>query len=100
MPLTLLWLWQGYLWKRGHLRRNWAERWFQLQPSCLCYFGSEECKEKRGVIPLDAQCCVEVRAAGEGVEHVLEQDPEGLWCSLRARGQEEGKAGSPSDFPT
>lgn len=52
------------------------------------------------MIPLDAQCCVEVRAAGEGVEHVLEQDPEGLWCSLRARGQEEGKVGSPSDFPT
>ncbi|XP_075835811.1 differentially expressed in FDCP 6 homolog isoform X2 [Microtus pennsylvanicus] len=50
---------QGYLWKRGHLRRNWAERWFQLQPSCLCYFGSEECKEKRGTIPLDAHCCVE-----------------------------------------
>ncbi|ERE87932.1 differentially expressed in FDCP 6 [Cricetulus griseus] len=50
---------QGYLWKRGHLRRNWAERWFQLQPSCLCYFGSEECKEKRGTILLDAQCCVE-----------------------------------------
>uniref|UniRef100_A0A8C6QFW3 IRF4-binding protein n=1 Tax=Nannospalax galili TaxID=1026970 RepID=A0A8C6QFW3_NANGA len=57
---------QGYLWKRGHLRRNWAERWFQLQPSCLCYFGSEECKEKRGTIPLDAQCCVEVLPDREG----------------------------------
>ncbi|XP_015416325.1 PREDICTED: differentially expressed in FDCP 6 homolog [Myotis davidii] len=57
---------QGYLWKRGHLRRNWAERWFQLQPSCLCYFGSEECKEKRGTIPLDGQCCVEVLPDREG----------------------------------
>ncbi|XP_022437385.1 differentially expressed in FDCP 6 homolog isoform X2 [Delphinapterus leucas] len=57
---------QGYLWKRGHLRRNWAERWFQLQPSCLCYFGSEECKEKRGTILLDAQCCVEVLPDREG----------------------------------
>ncbi|XP_016002395.1 differentially expressed in FDCP 6 homolog isoform X2 [Rousettus aegyptiacus] len=57
---------QGYLWKRGHLRRNWTERWFQLQPSCLCYFGSEECKEKRGTIPLDAQCCVEVLPDREG----------------------------------
>ncbi|KAK1338498.1 hypothetical protein QTO34_001615 [Cnephaeus nilssonii] len=56
----------GYLWKRGHLRRNWAERWFQLQPSCLCYFGSEECKEKRGTIPLDGQCCVEVLPDREG----------------------------------
>ncbi|EAX03824.1 differentially expressed in FDCP 6 homolog (mouse), isoform CRA_d [Homo sapiens] len=57
---------QGYLWKRGHLRRNWAERWFQLQPSCLCYFGSEECKEKRGIIPLDAHCCVEVLPDRDG----------------------------------
>ncbi|KAF7472782.1 differentially expressed in FDCP 6-like [Marmota monax] len=57
---------EGYLWKRGHLRRNWAERWFQLQPSCLCYFGSEECKEKRGTIPLDAHCCVEVLPDREG----------------------------------
>nr|XP_035151273.1 differentially expressed in FDCP 6 homolog isoform X3 [Callithrix jacchus] len=57
---------QGYLWKRGHLRRNWAERWFQLQPSRLCYFGSEECKEKRGIIPLDAHCCVEVLPDRDG----------------------------------
>uniref|UniRef100_H0WE07 IRF4-binding protein n=1 Tax=Cavia porcellus TaxID=10141 RepID=H0WE07_CAVPO len=57
---------QGYLWKRGHLRRNWTERWFQLQPSCLCYFGSEDCKEKRGTIPLDSQCCVEVLPDREG----------------------------------
>ncbi|KAM4835449.1 differentially expressed in FDCP 6 homolog [Thomomys bottae] len=57
---------QGYLWKRGQLRRNWAERWFQLQPSCLCYFGSEECKEKRGTIPLDAHCCVEVLPDRDG----------------------------------
>ncbi|XP_011727500.2 differentially expressed in FDCP 6 homolog isoform X2 [Macaca nemestrina] len=57
---------QGYLWKRGHLRRNWTERWFQLQPSCLCYFGSEECKEKRGIIPLDAHCCVEVLPDRDG----------------------------------
>ncbi|XP_068414094.1 differentially expressed in FDCP 6 homolog isoform X2 [Eschrichtius robustus] len=57
---------QGYLWKRGHLRRNWTERWFQLQPNCLCYFGSEECKEKRGTILLDAQCCVEVLPDREG----------------------------------
>uniref|UniRef100_A0A8C5L7G5 IRF4-binding protein n=1 Tax=Jaculus jaculus TaxID=51337 RepID=A0A8C5L7G5_JACJA len=57
---------QGYLWKRGHLRKNWTERWFQLQPGCLCYFASEECKEKRGAIPLDAHCCVEVLSDREG----------------------------------
>lgn len=65
LSLTCVWP-QGYLWKRGHLRRNWAERWFQLQPSCLCYFSSEECKEKRGTIPLDAHCCVEVRRSKGG----------------------------------
>lgn len=39
-------------------------------------------------------------AAAEGVEGILKHGPEGPWCNLRARGQEEGKAGSPSDFPT
>ncbi|XP_001378426.2 differentially expressed in FDCP 6 homolog [Monodelphis domestica] len=57
---------QGYLWKRGHLRRNWAERWFQLLPGSLCYYGSEECKEKRGTILLDPQCCVEVLPDRDG----------------------------------
>ncbi|XP_074092573.1 differentially expressed in FDCP 6 homolog [Macrotis lagotis] len=57
---------QGYLWKRGHLRRNWAERWFQLLPGSLCYYGTEECKEKRGTILLDSQCCVEVLPDREG----------------------------------
>ena len=51
------------------------------------------------MIPLDAQCCVEVRRQLK-VECVLEHGPEGPWCSLRARGQEESKAGSPSEFPT
>ncbi|XP_043855884.1 differentially expressed in FDCP 6 homolog isoform X2 [Dromiciops gliroides] len=57
---------QGYLWKRGHLRRNWAERWFQLLPGSLCYYSSEECKEKRGTILLDPQCCVEVLPDRDG----------------------------------
>ncbi|XP_011842275.1 PREDICTED: differentially expressed in FDCP 6 homolog [Mandrillus leucophaeus] len=65
---------QGYLWKRGHLRRNWTERWFQLQPSCLCYFGSEECKEKRGIIPLDAHCCVEARASMQAEMELKEEE--------------------------
>ncbi|XP_020855241.1 differentially expressed in FDCP 6 homolog isoform X1 [Phascolarctos cinereus] len=57
---------QGYLWKRGHLRRNWAERWFRLLPGSLCYYESEECKGKRGTILLDTQCCVEVLPDRDG----------------------------------
>ncbi|XP_010180802.1 PREDICTED: differentially expressed in FDCP 6 homolog, partial [Mesitornis unicolor] len=50
---------QGYLWKKGQLRRNWSERWFTLKPSVLSYYMSEERKEKKGSIVLDKHCCVE-----------------------------------------
>lgn len=52
---------QGYLWKKGQLRRNWSERWFTLKPSVLSYYMSEERKEKKGSIALDKHCCVEVQ---------------------------------------
>lgn len=52
---------QGYLWKKGQLRRNWSERWFMLKPSSLSYYMSEERKEKKGSIVLDKHCCVEVQ---------------------------------------
>lgn len=52
---------QGYLWKKGQLRRNWSERWFMLKPSALSYYVSEERKEKKGSITLDKHCCVEVQ---------------------------------------
>lgn len=51
---------QGYLWKKGHLRRNWSERWFTLKPTDLSYHMSEERKEKKGSISLDRNSCVEV----------------------------------------
>lgn len=51
---------QGYLWKKGQLRRNWSERWFTLKPSVLSYYMSEDRKEKKGSIALDKHCCVEV----------------------------------------
>ncbi|RXM92431.1 Differentially expressed in FDCP 6-like [Acipenser ruthenus] len=50
---------QGYLWKKGQLRRNWTERWFTLRPSTLAYYVSEDRKERKGSIPLDRNCCVE-----------------------------------------
>uniref|UniRef100_A0A673LWU3 PH domain-containing protein n=1 Tax=Sinocyclocheilus rhinocerous TaxID=307959 RepID=A0A673LWU3_9TELE len=52
---------QGYLWKKGHLRRNWTERWFCLKPGSLSYFTSEDCRDCKGVIEMDQNCCVEVR---------------------------------------
>ncbi|KFW90116.1 Differentially expressed in FDCP 6, partial [Phalacrocorax carbo] len=57
---------QGYLWKRGQLRRNWSERWFTLKPSVLSYYMSEERKEKKGSITLDKHCCVEVLPDRDG----------------------------------
>lgn len=51
---------QGYLWKKGQLRRNWKERWFTLRPSNLSYYTSEDRKECQGNIALDGNCCVEV----------------------------------------
>ncbi|NWY58959.1 DEFI6 protein, partial [Chionis minor] len=57
---------QGYLWKKGQLRRNWSERWFMLKPSVLSYYMSEERKEKKGSIALDKHCCVEVLPDRDG----------------------------------
>lgn len=51
---------QGYLWKKGQLRRNWKERWFTLRPSNLSYYTGEDRKECQGNIALDGNCCVEV----------------------------------------
>uniref|UniRef100_A0A8C9V9H1 DEF6 guanine nucleotide exchange factor a n=1 Tax=Scleropages formosus TaxID=113540 RepID=A0A8C9V9H1_SCLFO len=57
---------EGYLWKRGQLRRNWTERWFTLRPSTLAYFASEDRKERKGSIMLDGNCCVEVLPDKDG----------------------------------
>ncbi|XP_078276761.1 differentially expressed in FDCP 6 homolog isoform X2 [Rhinoraja longicauda] len=57
---------QGYLWKKGQLRRNWTERWFILKPSILSYYVSEDRKERKGSIPLDRNCCVEVLTERDG----------------------------------
>ncbi|XP_064894544.1 differentially expressed in FDCP 6 homolog [Columba livia] len=57
---------QGYLWKKGQLRRNWSERWFTLKPSVLSYYVSEDRKEKKGSIMLDKHCCVEVLPDRDG----------------------------------
>lgn len=48
------------MWKKGHVRRNWTERWFVLKPSNMAYYVSEALKDKRGELQLDKNCVVEV----------------------------------------
>ncbi|XP_070696020.1 differentially expressed in FDCP 6 homolog [Pempheris klunzingeri] len=57
---------EGYLWKKGQLRRNWKERWFTLRPSNLSYYTSEDRKDCQGNIVLDGNCCVEVLPDRDG----------------------------------
>lgn len=73
---------QGYMWKKGHVRRNWTERWFVLRPSSIAYYVSENLKDKRGEILLDKSCVVEV---GEGVSRKHSQSSASgyLWNAFR-----------------
>ncbi|XP_077456476.1 differentially expressed in FDCP 6 homolog [Stigmatopora argus] len=57
---------EGYLWKKGQLRRNWKERWFTLKPGTLFYYTGEDRKECQGSIALDGNCCVEVLPDRDG----------------------------------
>ncbi|CAH2325544.1 switch-associated 70 [Pelobates cultripes] len=50
---------QGYMWKKGHKRKNWTERWFVLEPNMITYYIGEDLKDKKGEIILDGNCCVE-----------------------------------------
>ncbi|XP_051543897.1 differentially expressed in FDCP 6 homolog [Myxocyprinus asiaticus] len=57
---------KGYLLKKGHVRRNWQERWFVLKPSNLSYYVSEDLKEKKGEILLEENSVVENLPDREG----------------------------------
>ncbi|XP_061570770.1 differentially expressed in FDCP 6 [Cololabis saira] len=57
---------RGYMWKKGHVRRNWTERWFVLKPSSMAYYVSEDLKDKRGEIQLDKNCVIETIPDREG----------------------------------
>ncbi|XP_040886461.1 differentially expressed in FDCP 6 homolog [Toxotes jaculatrix] len=57
---------RGYMWKKGHVRRNWTERWFVLKPHSMAYYVSEDLKDKRGEILLDKSCVIEALADREG----------------------------------
>uniref|UniRef100_A0ACB8G454 Switch-associated protein 70 n=1 Tax=Sphaerodactylus townsendi TaxID=933632 RepID=A0ACB8G454_9SAUR len=57
---------QGYMWKKGHRRKNWTERWFVLKPKVISYYVSEDLKDKRGDIVLDDSCSVEALPDKDG----------------------------------
>ncbi|KAA8580248.1 hypothetical protein FQN60_005783 [Etheostoma spectabile] len=57
---------RGYMWKKGHVRRNWTERWFVLNPSSVVYYVSEDMKDKKGEIQLNKNCVIEPIADKEG----------------------------------
>ncbi|XP_069828673.1 differentially expressed in FDCP 6 homolog [Dendropsophus ebraccatus] len=57
---------QGYLLKKGNLRRTWTERWFVLKPRILSYYVNEDCKEMKGSIAIDKDCGVEVLPDRDG----------------------------------
>ncbi|CAN9508425.1 unnamed protein product [Ophioblennius macclurei] len=57
---------RGYMWKKGHVRRNWTERWFVLKPSTMAYYVSEDLKDQRGEIHLDKHCVIEPIPDREG----------------------------------
>lgn len=49
------------MWKKGHRRKNWTERWFVLKPNIISYYVSEDLRDKRGDIVVDDNCSVEVK---------------------------------------
>ncbi|XP_029350839.1 differentially expressed in FDCP 6 homolog [Echeneis naucrates] len=57
---------RGYMWKKGHVRRNWTERWFVLKPCSMAYYVSEDLKDKRGEIQLEKSCVIESLPDREG----------------------------------
>ncbi|KAM6896616.1 differentially expressed in FDCP 6 homolog [Lycodopsis pacificus] len=57
---------RGYMWKKGHVRRNWTERWFVLKPSSIAYYGSEALRDKKGEIQLNKSCIIEPIVDREG----------------------------------
>ncbi|TRY91925.1 hypothetical protein DNTS_029641 [Danionella cerebrum] len=62
---------EGNLWKKGHVRRNWTERWFCLKPGSFCYYTSKDAKDCRGVIQIDHNCCVEVLPERDGKRYMF-----------------------------
>ncbi|XP_056318342.1 switch-associated protein 70 [Danio aesculapii] len=62
---------QGYMMKKGHKRKNWTERWFELHLNYMSYYVSEDLVEQKGCIPLDRNCCVESMPDKDGKKNLF-----------------------------
>ncbi|KAI2662185.1 Switch-associated protein 70 [Labeo rohita] len=62
---------QGYMIKKGHKRKNWTERWFELHLNYMSYYVSEDLVEQKGCISLDRNCCVESLPDKDGKKNLF-----------------------------
>ncbi|KAI5101412.1 switch-associated protein 70 [Silurus meridionalis] len=62
---------QGYMTKKGHKRKNWTERWFELRLDSISYYVNEDLAEKKGSIFLDRHCCVEPLTDKDGKKNLF-----------------------------
>uniref|UniRef100_A0A8C1Y6G5 Switch-associated protein 70 n=1 Tax=Cyprinus carpio TaxID=7962 RepID=A0A8C1Y6G5_CYPCA len=62
---------QGYMMKKGHKRKNWTERWFELHLNYMSYYVSEDLLEQKGCISLDRNCCVESLPDKDGKKNLF-----------------------------
>ncbi|XP_038664103.1 switch-associated protein 70-like isoform X2 [Scyliorhinus canicula] len=62
---------QGYMWKKGHKRKNWNERWFLLKPDVISYYVGEDLNDKKGDILLSSKCYVESLPDKDGKKCLL-----------------------------
>ncbi|XP_057198889.1 switch-associated protein 70 isoform X2 [Triplophysa rosa] len=61
---------QGYMTKKGHKRKNWTERWFELHLTYISYYVNEDLAEQKGCISLDRNCCVESLPEKDGKKNL------------------------------
>ncbi|XP_052456992.1 switch-associated protein 70-like [Carassius gibelio] len=62
---------QGYMMKKGHKRKNWTDRWFELHLNSMSYYVSEDLIELKGCISLDRNCCVESLPDKDGKKNLF-----------------------------
>ncbi|XP_056613380.1 switch-associated protein 70 isoform X2 [Triplophysa dalaica] len=61
---------QGYMTKKGHKRKNWTERWFELHLTYISYYVNEDLVEQKGCISLDRNSCVESLPEKDGKKNL------------------------------
>ncbi|XP_072516875.1 switch-associated protein 70 [Salminus brasiliensis] len=62
---------QGYMMKKGHKRKNWTERWFELRLDSISYYESEDLLEKKGFMLIDRHSTVESLPEKEGKKNLF-----------------------------